>query len=163
MQTKEQHELRQCQSKLIDKILGYIREANDSDEEHFAFALAQSDIKKYLYEMHHYRGFSHWFTNRDLRQQAKKFLKDKRADDQMASVLNVAALATIKNNVYQLEAKIVGPANLYYTGIRKRNIKAFINDGILMKLKLTQHTVDGPVILLELGDNKLGQTVNVIK
>lgn len=163
MQTVDQKELKQCQMRLIDKVLGYIKEAKDSDEEHFAYALAQSDIKKYLYEMHHYRGFAHWFSNRELRQQAKKFLKSGQTDDKMASVLNVSAVGAIRNDMYQLEAKIVGPANLYYTGLRKRNIKAFINDGILMKLKLTKFTVDGPVILLELGDNKLGQTVNVIK
>lgn len=163
MQTVDQKELQKCQTRLIEKILGYIKGAQDNDEQHFAFAIAQTDIRKYLYEMHQYRGFSHWFSNRDIRQQAKKYLKSNQPDEKMASVLNVSAVGAINGNMYYLEAKLVGSANSYYTGIRKRNIKAFINEGILMKLKLTQHSANGPEVLLELGDNKLGQTVNVIK
>ena len=126
-----QKEKQKIDNMLISYVLPYIENADDNDEEHFAFAACQPYIHRYILELDQIGYF-----NEDYKvngPSARKTLKE-HSGKSMFNIMTVHALSKRKGQVYITVAKLTGPIENYYKAMKKKNIKKYTVGSKLMYL-----------------------------
>ncbi len=142
----------QVDDSMIRKILPYIENADDKDEEHFAFAAIQPYIHRYILELDQIGYFiGDYKENGPM---ARRTLREYNGKS-MFNIMSVHALSRLNGQVYLTIAKLTGPIEDYYYAMRKKNIKKYIRGSKLMYLHVQR--------ILRSGDGEDGETETLLE